>query len=57
MLKRSWKLVVLYETLEPQVFYFNHDKYPFEVVVELAEHVMITHGAINYSITEVWVSV
>jgi hypothetical protein len=56
MLKRSWKLVVLYSTLDPHVYYLDYEMYSLDRVIDAAEMMMRERGAINYLVEEVWVA-
>jgi len=54
MLKRYWEIIVYFPDQDPRTFHLEYDKYPMEVIITVADIVMIKHGASDYKIDEVW---
>jgi hypothetical protein len=53
-MKRYWEIIVFWEDQEPRTFYLEYDKYPMQVIIEVAQAVMDKHGAVDYSVKEIW---
>jgi hypothetical protein len=53
-MKRYWEIIVFWEDQEPRTFYLEYDKYPMQVIIDVAEAMRYKHGAVDYQIKEIW---
>ena len=54
MLKPYWEITLFFSDQDPKVFHLERERYSLQIIIEVADIVMVKHGAVDYNIKEVW---